>query len=182
MGGLRRFTVTPPLNPLPRGGDSAAEAAVRLTAQSLRSRCFDSVLVQCQGKGSARIRSQLINTQCVLNASVLIPYASRGKEFPIWLSHKAVVTGLSVFRQGNAPAEFHCFKILEPGRVCVTPADSEFWNTKLSTYIQPKAAGYEEVEVFLVFGAVFIPAKIVMMQHIPIDGLIEGEEPWQLFH
>ena len=37
MGGLRLFTVTPPLNPLPRGGDSAAEAAVRLTAQSLRS-------------------------------------------------------------------------------------------------------------------------------------------------
>ena len=36
-GGLRLFTVTPPLNPLPRGGDSAAEAAVRLTAQSLRS-------------------------------------------------------------------------------------------------------------------------------------------------
>ena len=37
MGGLRRFTVTPPQNPHPQGGDSAAEAAVRLTAQSLRS-------------------------------------------------------------------------------------------------------------------------------------------------
>ena len=37
MGGLRLFTVTPPLNPLPRGGDSAAEAAVRLQAKSLRS-------------------------------------------------------------------------------------------------------------------------------------------------
>ena len=36
-GGLRLFTVTPPLNPLPRGGDSAAEAAVRLQAKSLRS-------------------------------------------------------------------------------------------------------------------------------------------------
>ena len=36
-GGLRQFTVTPPLNPLPWGGDSAAEAAVRLQAKSLRS-------------------------------------------------------------------------------------------------------------------------------------------------
>ena len=36
-GGLRLFTVTPPLNPLPWGGDSAAEAAVRLQAKSLRS-------------------------------------------------------------------------------------------------------------------------------------------------
>ena len=36
-GGLRQFTVTPPLNPLPQGGDSAAEAAVRLQAKSLRS-------------------------------------------------------------------------------------------------------------------------------------------------
>ena len=32
-----RLHVTPPLNPLPRGGDSAAKAAVRLLAQSLRS-------------------------------------------------------------------------------------------------------------------------------------------------
>ena len=37
MGGLRLFTVTPSLNPSPRGRDSAAEAAVRLTAKSLRS-------------------------------------------------------------------------------------------------------------------------------------------------
>ena len=36
-GGLRLFTVTPSLNPSPRGRDSAAEAAVRLQAQSLRS-------------------------------------------------------------------------------------------------------------------------------------------------
>ena len=37
MGGLRLFTVTPSLNPSPRGRDSAAEAAVRLQAKSLRS-------------------------------------------------------------------------------------------------------------------------------------------------
>ena len=48
-GGLRRFTVTPPLNPLPRGGDSAAEAAVRLQAKSLRSE-----VPSIQGLGSAR--------------------------------------------------------------------------------------------------------------------------------
>ena len=36
-GGLRLFTVTPSLNPSPRGRDSAAEAAVRLQAKSLRS-------------------------------------------------------------------------------------------------------------------------------------------------
>ena len=35
--GLGTLHVTPPLNPLPRGGDSAAKAAVRLLAQSLRS-------------------------------------------------------------------------------------------------------------------------------------------------
>ena len=48
-GGLRLFTVTPSLNPSPRGRDSAAEATVRLAAQSLRpERCFDSKLVQCR--------------------------------------------------------------------------------------------------------------------------------------
>ena len=36
-GGLRPFTVTPSLYPSPRGRDSAAEAAVRLQAKSLRS-------------------------------------------------------------------------------------------------------------------------------------------------
>ena len=36
-GGTPSVHVTPPLNPLPRGGDSAAEAAVRLQAKSLRS-------------------------------------------------------------------------------------------------------------------------------------------------
>ena len=48
-GGLRLFTVTPPLNPLPRGGDSAAEAAVRLMAKSLRSG-VPSVQCRCSAK------------------------------------------------------------------------------------------------------------------------------------
>ena len=44
VGGLRLFTVTPPLTPLPQGGDSAAEAAVRLQAKSLRS---EGASIQC---------------------------------------------------------------------------------------------------------------------------------------
>ena len=49
-GGLRLFTVTPPLNPLPRGGDSAAEAAVRLQAKSLRS---EGASIQCSCNAKA---------------------------------------------------------------------------------------------------------------------------------
>ena len=50
-GGLRLFTVTPPLNPSPRGRDSAAEAAVRLMAKSLRS---GGASIQCRCSAKAR--------------------------------------------------------------------------------------------------------------------------------
>ena len=52
MGGLRLFTVTPPLNPLPRGGDSAAKAAVRLQAKSLRS---EGASIQCRCSARASV-------------------------------------------------------------------------------------------------------------------------------
>ena len=58
-GGLRLFTVTPPLNPLPRGRDSAAEAAVRLTAQSLRS---EGASIQCWCSANAVISLQNART------------------------------------------------------------------------------------------------------------------------
>ena len=47
----------------------------------------------------------------------------------------------------------------------------------MRTDIQPQAAGYVEVEVFLVLGAEFIPAKVVMVQYIPIDGLMKEKNP-----
>ena len=51
-GGLRLFTVTPSLNPSPRGRDSAAEAAVRLQAKSLRS---EGASIQCRCTAKAVI-------------------------------------------------------------------------------------------------------------------------------
>jgi hypothetical protein len=83
MGGLRLFTVTPSLNPSPRGRDSAAEAAVRLMAKSLRSE-DTSIQGSCSARAVFSRFSHRFGTEHLATPYLSINYKTTGAKPPVF--------------------------------------------------------------------------------------------------
>ena len=82
-GGLRLFTVTPSLNSSPRGRDSAAEAAVRLMAKSLRSE-DTSIQGSCSARAVFSRFSHRFGTEHLATPYLSINYKTTGAKPPVF--------------------------------------------------------------------------------------------------